>query len=124
MPSSQPVRQLFLVTVHLGTEIFESQAVDLFIPGQPFQRGFGTGNGVVTEESDDPGDMPQIDSPAVLPVPDRGGRDVNLRCDLFLVESEFKTPAAQVVTEGDGLPGKLGRGRNFQGNCDFEGWLG
>jgi hypothetical protein len=124
MPAAQPVGQLFWVAVHLGPKFLECKAVDLLVPGQLFQGIFGAGDGIEPEEVDNPGKVTPVDAPAVLPVPDGGGRDTYLLCDIFLIQSEFKSATAQVVAKGDGFTGKFWKSLNFQGNFDFEGGLG
>lgn len=124
MLSAQPVRQLLRIATHLGTELFQGQPIDLPVPGQLFQGIFGAGDGIEPEEVDNPGKVTPVDAPAVLPVPDGGGRDTYLLCDIFLIQAEFETTAPQVVAKGKRFFGYLWRHWNFQGNCDFEGGLG
>lgn len=124
VPSRQPISQLLRVAAHLGSKFLECQAVDLLVPGQLFQGIFGAGDGIEPEEVDNPGKVTPVDAPAVLPVPDGGGRDTYFLCDIFLIQSEFKSATAQVVAKGDGFTGKFWKSLNFQGNCDFEGGLG
>jgi hypothetical protein len=38
----------------------------------------------------------------VLPVPDRGGGDADDFGNVFLMQTEFETATAEVITEGDG----------------------
>ncbi len=55
----------------------------------------------------------------MFPVPDCGGRYTDLNCDIFLVQSEFETAPAQVITEGNGFFDEFFRWPYFKGNFDF-----
>lgn len=101
VPSAQPFSHLFRITTHFSTELFQGQAVDLFVPAQFFHNIVRTGYGIVTEKSDDLGDVPEIDGPSVLPVPDGRGGHSDLGRDILLVQPEFETAPAKVVAEGD-----------------------
>jgi len=64
MSPTQPVGQLLGVPAHLGSEFFERQTVELFVPRQPLKGINRAFNGIVTEESDDSRDVTEIDGPA------------------------------------------------------------
>ena len=60
----------------------------------------------------------------MLPVPDGGGSYSELGRDIFLVQTEFETAPAQVVSEGDRFLSELGKWLNLKGNFDFVGLVG
>jgi len=71
MSPAQPSRKLFGITAHFSTQLFQSQSVGLFVPGQLPHDIVWTGNRIVAEELDHSRDESQIDGPAVFPLPDR-----------------------------------------------------
>ena len=66
-----------------------------------------TGDGIVREEDDDQRDVPQVDGPPMLPVPDSGGGHFEPGRDFFLVQTKFETATPQVSAEGDGFQDKF-----------------
>ena len=103
--------------------MFQSQAVDLFVPGQLFQQVIRLGDGVVAEKLYDPGSESQINRPSVFPVPDRWSRDVEPGSDIFLVQSKLNSTSPQVIAKGDWFAGEffkwLNRKRYFHFSCSL-----
>jgi hypothetical protein len=42
----------------------------MLVPAQSFHDSVRTGDRIVPEEGDNPRDVPQVDGPVVLPIPD------------------------------------------------------
>lgn len=52
MSPAQPSRKLFGITAHFSTQLFQSQPVGLFVPGQPFHVIVWAWDRIVAEELD------------------------------------------------------------------------
>jgi hypothetical protein len=84
VPTVQPIGQLLRVAAHLDAKFFERQSVDLLVPGQFFQDIVGTRDRIIAKKGDDLGDVPEIDGPSMLPVPNGGSGYAELGCNIFL----------------------------------------
>lgn len=74
----------------------------MFVPAQAINDVVRIRDGIVAEELGDFRYATQSDRRlAIFPIPNDGGCHPNLKSDVFLVQSKFKTATAQVVIEGE-----------------------
>lgn len=102
VPTTQPIRQLFRVAIHLLAEVNQIESTALLVPSQLPDQVVGTGCGIEADELDDLRLITQLRLHTMLPVPDGGGGDADDFSNFFLEQTEFKAVTAEVIAEGDG----------------------